>query len=60
MLHETWCDRADFFANQIKRPYRARYQARLPDLLRAPREMTLFKPIRADYAGQASPAANNS
>ena len=59
MLHETWRDRADFFANQMKRPYRAAYETRLPDLSRAPREMVVFVPIRADYAGQTSPATHN-
>ncbi len=49
MLHETWRDREDFFSVQIKRPYRAQYEARLPDLLRAPREMAVFLPLRADY-----------
>ena len=49
MLHETWRDREDFFSVQMKKPYRARYEARLPDLLRAPREMKVFLPLRADY-----------
>ena len=51
MLHETWRDREDFFSVQMHRPYRARYEARLPALLRAPREMKVFEPLRADYAG---------
>ena len=49
MLHETWRNREDFFSVQMKKPYRARYEARLPDLLRAPREMKVFLPLRADY-----------
>ncbi len=49
MLHETWRDREDFFSVQMKKPYRARYEARLPDLLRAPRELKIFEPLRADY-----------
>ncbi len=51
MLHETWRDREDFFAVQMKRSYRAAYEARLPALLRAMREMKVFEPLRADYAG---------
>ncbi len=51
MLHETWRDREDFFSVQMNRPYRARYEARLPDLLRAPREMKVFVPLRVDYVG---------
>ena len=53
MLHETWRDRADFFSVQMKQPYRARYEARLPDLLRAPREMQVFLPLRADSGAAA-------
>ena len=50
MLYETWRDRADFFDVQMKRPYRAEYEARLPDLLRAPRKMQVFEPLRADHS----------
>ena len=50
VLHETWRDRANFFTVQMSRPYRARYEARLPDLLRAPREMKVFEPLRVDRA----------
>ena len=53
MLHETWLDREDFFSNQMKRPYREKYEARLPELLRAPREMKVFEPLRADYVFRA-------
>ena len=56
MLHETWRDREDFFSVQMKRPYRARYEAQLPDLLRAPREMKVFLPLRADYVAQTRAA----
>jgi len=56
MLHETWLDREDLFANQMNRPYRATYEVRLPDLLRAPRKMKVFELIRADYAGQIQPS----
>lgn len=55
MLHETWLDREDFFSQQMKRPYRAKYEARLPELLRAPREMKIFEPVRADYAFRTPP-----
>lgn len=49
MLHETWLDQEDFFAVQMKRPYRTAYEARLPDLLRAPRTMQVFEPLRSDF-----------
>ena len=50
MLYETWRDRDDFFAVQMKRPYRAEYEAKLPDLLRAPRTMAAFEMLRADHS----------
>ena len=53
MLHETWLDREDFFSNQMKRLYREKYEARLPELLRAPREMKVFEPLRADCVFRA-------
>lgn len=52
MLHETWLDQEDFFAVQMKRPYRADYEARLPALLRAPRTMQVFEPLRSDFVFQ--------
>ncbi len=32
---------------QLKRPYRDRYEARLPELLRSPRKLFFFEPIRS-------------
>ncbi len=49
MLHETWLDQEDFFTVQMKRSYRAEYEARLPALLRKPRTMQVFEPLRSDY-----------
>ena len=49
MLYETWADRDDFFGNQMKKPYRSDYERVLPTLLRAPREITFFDAIRADF-----------
>ncbi|WP_419826323.1 nuclear transport factor 2 family protein [Sphingomonas sp.] len=57
MLQETWRDRADYFAVQMRRPYRARYEARLPELLRAPREMKVFEPLRTDRAEATADSA---
>ena len=54
MLYETWRDREDFFAVQMKRPYRAEYEARLPELLRAPRRMEVFETLRADFSEGAA------
>ena len=49
MLYETWLDQEDFFHVQMKRPYRAEYEARLPELLSQPREMKIFEPLRSDF-----------
>ena len=49
MRYETWRDRDDFFAVQMKEPYRAQYEAKLPGLLRAPRTMVGFGTLRADH-----------
>ena len=50
VIHEMWLDRDDFTSVQMKRDYRARYEARLPALLRAERTMRYFEPVRADFA----------
>lgn len=49
MLYETWSDRNDFFDIQRYKSYRAEYERALPDLLKAPREITSFIPIRSDF-----------
>lgn len=49
MLYETWADRNDFFEHQMKKSYRSKYERILPDLLRAPREITFFEALRADF-----------
>jgi quinol monooxygenase YgiN len=51
LLHEIWADRQDLIEVQMKRPYRAEYEARLPSLLRAPRTAEVWEPLRADVAG---------
>jgi quinol monooxygenase YgiN len=47
MLVETWLDRENFMSEQLKRPYRERYETRLPELLRTPRELSFYEPIRS-------------
>ena len=49
MLYETWADLDDVRDVQLKREYREDYHARLADLLRAPREVTIWTPVRADF-----------
>lgn len=50
MLYETWRDHDDFFSTQMKRPYRADYETKMPGLLRAPRTMAVFETLRADHS----------
>jgi quinol monooxygenase YgiN len=52
MLHEIWADRGDLVEVQMRRPYRAAYEARLPALLRTPREARAWQPLRADAAAR--------
>jgi quinol monooxygenase YgiN len=47
MLYETWLDREDFMTEQRKRPYREKYEARLPELLRTPRKLSFYEAIRS-------------
>ena len=50
MLYETWTDLNDVVEVQMKRPYRQAYEARLPDLLREPRQAQVWQPLRGDGA----------
>ena len=49
MLYETWADRDDLVGVQMKRDYRAAYEARLPALLREPRRAEVWRPLRGDF-----------
>ena len=51
MIYETWADLADVEGVQVKREYRAAYEARLPEILREPRQVSFWRPQRADFAG---------
>ena len=48
MLYETWESHDDVLAVQIHRPYRQAWHEALPDLLRTPRDITVWEPLRAD------------
>lgn len=50
LLYETWADLDDVRTIQLQRDYRQNYHARLSDLLRAPREIAIWTPLRADFA----------
>ena len=47
VLVETWLDRDNFMSEQLKRPYRTQYEARLPELLRTPRMLSFYEAIRS-------------
>lgn len=53
MLYETWTDLEDLRTTQMRRPYRAAYEARLPALLAKPREARLWQPLRSDLTAFA-------
>ena len=46
VLCETWLDRDNFSSVQRKRAYRDTYEARLPELLREPRQLTFYNAVR--------------
>ncbi|MFC7472771.1 putative quinol monooxygenase [Dankookia sp. GCM10030260] len=50
LLYETWTDRRDLVEVQMHRPYRAAFEARLPALLERPRQVEIWRSLRADYA----------
>lgn len=50
MVYETWADRKDLVEVQVKRDYRQAYTEALPRLLRNPRGIQVWKPLRADFA----------
>lgn len=55
MLYETWEDHDDVLDVQLKRPYREAWHAALDELLRSPREISVWKPLRADRNHQRYP-----
>lgn len=48
MLYETWESHEDVLPVQLHRPYRQAYHEALGELLRKPREIAIWHPIRAD------------
>jgi quinol monooxygenase YgiN len=55
MLYETWESHEDVLAVQLRRPYRQAWHDALPDLLRQPRDISIWQPLRADRSSP-SPA----
>ena len=56
MLYETWESHEDVVAVQLQRPYRRAWHDALPALLRTPRDVTVWQPLRADH----NPATHRS
>ncbi|MES5044611.1 putative quinol monooxygenase [Rhizobium nepotum] len=52
LLHETWSDHQDVLDVQIRRPYRQAWHDALPDLLDAPRDISVWHPMRTDHAAR--------
>jgi len=50
MLIETWESHDDVMAVQLHRPYRKTWHDALPDLLCEPRDISIWRPLRADRA----------
>jgi quinol monooxygenase YgiN len=48
LLHETWRDHDEVAGVELARPYRAAWHAALPDLLDAPRAISMWTPVRSD------------
>jgi quinol monooxygenase YgiN len=55
MIYETWADLTDVAEVQMRRPYRAAYEARLPEILGEPREVGFWKALRADPKREGRP-----
>jgi quinol monooxygenase YgiN len=55
MLYETWEDLDDVVNVQLQRPYRQAWHAALPEILREPREISTWQPLRADRGADAAP-----
>lgn len=48
MLYETWEDHDDVLGVQLQRPYREAFHAALDEVLASPRDVTIWRPLRAD------------
>ena len=49
MIYETWADERDVAEVQMGRPYRKPFWDGLPALLREPRAVSAWQPLRADF-----------
>ena len=53
LLVETWEDHDNVLLVQLERPYRRAWHEALPDLLAAPREISVWQPLRSDRRDRA-------
>ncbi|HEY8370497.1 MAG TPA: putative quinol monooxygenase [Thermodesulfobacteriota bacterium] len=63
MLYETWADLDELSRVQVHREYRKAYWARLPRLLREPRQVQIWEPLRGDFTffrGGVAPVTGRS
>jgi quinol monooxygenase YgiN len=58
MVYETWADFDDLVDVQIHRDYRQAFVEALPNLLREPRSITLWQPLRSDFTFFGASAAD--
>jgi quinol monooxygenase YgiN len=54
MIYETWADLEDVVQVQMHRDYRKAYWERLPGLLREPRQIQTWTPLRRDFTSFAA------
>ena len=50
MLYETWEDHDDVVNVQVHRPYRQAFHEALPTMLATPRDISIWRSLRADRA----------
>ena len=50
MLIETWESHHEVIDVQLQRTYRRKWHEALPELLREPRDISIWRPLRADRA----------
>lgn len=60
MIYEMWADRQDLVEVQIPRTYRKRYLDRLPAVLREERQISVWQPMRSDFAFSTDCERNRS
>ena len=54
MLYETWEDHDDVVNVQLLRPYRQAFHEALPTMLIQPRDISIWRCLRADRSGKVA------